>query len=165
MGAECTGKTVLARELARHYHTVWVPEYLREFVDKKKSVPDLADIAEIARGQKESEATLLAEAQEVLFCDTCLLMTVIYSDYYLGDCPREIRQTDLEESFDLYLFTQDDIPWVEDSFQRDGPQVRALIQKRIKEELELRKIDYLAVSGSAEERLQLCIGAIDPLLR
>ncbi len=34
-GPESTGKTTLARELAEHYGTAWIPEYLREYLDVK----------------------------------------------------------------------------------------------------------------------------------
>ena len=33
LGAESTGKSTLAETLARRHGTLWVPEYLREFVD------------------------------------------------------------------------------------------------------------------------------------
>src|ERR1035437_2749974 len=33
IGAECTGKTTLARALAEHFDCPWVPEYLRDFCD------------------------------------------------------------------------------------------------------------------------------------
>src|SRR5438105_15460655 len=33
VGAESTGKTTLAEELARHFDTVWVPEYGREYTE------------------------------------------------------------------------------------------------------------------------------------
>ncbi|MEG2902189.1 MAG: AAA family ATPase, partial [Massilia sp.] len=32
LGAESSGKSTLSEALARRYDTVWVPEYLREFV-------------------------------------------------------------------------------------------------------------------------------------
>src|SRR5262249_49670455 len=35
VGAESTGKTTLAGQLARHYQTVWAPEYAREYLDTK----------------------------------------------------------------------------------------------------------------------------------
>ncbi|HEX6042108.1 AAA family ATPase [Longimicrobium sp.] len=35
IGAESTGKTTLARALARHYETVWVPEFGREYWEGK----------------------------------------------------------------------------------------------------------------------------------
>lgn len=161
VGAECTGKTTLVHELARHYRTAWVPEYVREFVDKKKSLPELADIIKIAHGQKEREAILSAKAKQILFCDTNLMMTVLYSDYYLGTCPPEVRQAAQEEYHDLVLFAQDDIPWIPDTLQRDGPEVRAILQDRIRQELNRRKIEYLPITGALKERLHGSIEAID----
>ena len=34
-GSECTGKTTLATELAQHYGTAWVTEFVRQFVEAK----------------------------------------------------------------------------------------------------------------------------------
>tara|TARA_B110000114_G_scaffold38957_1_gene40731 strand:- start:580 stop:774 length:195 start_codon:yes stop_codon:yes gene_type:complete len=33
-GPESTGKTTLSKQLARHYNTVWTPEYAREYLQK-----------------------------------------------------------------------------------------------------------------------------------
>lgn len=35
VGAESTGKTVLAQNLAKHFNTEWVPEYGRDYTDEK----------------------------------------------------------------------------------------------------------------------------------
>ena len=37
-GPESTGKTTLAERLAAHYKTNWVPEYAREYLQKKVGV-------------------------------------------------------------------------------------------------------------------------------
>ena len=34
-GPESTGKTTLSKALARHYNSVWVPEYAREYLQDK----------------------------------------------------------------------------------------------------------------------------------
>ena len=34
-GPESTGKTTLSNLLARHYNTVWAPEYAREYLQDK----------------------------------------------------------------------------------------------------------------------------------
>ena len=34
-GPESTGKTTLSKQLARHYNTVWTPEFAREYLQKK----------------------------------------------------------------------------------------------------------------------------------
>ena len=165
VGAECTGKTTLARALAGHYQTVWVPECVREFVDKKKSLPAAADIAKIARAQMEREAALTAQANRVLFCDTNLMMTVLYSDYYFGECPQAVRQAAEEENYDLTLFVQDDIPWVPDPMQRTRPEARKNVQELIRKELDRRKIKHHLISGTIEERLALSMSAVDHLLK
>jgi nicotinamide riboside kinase len=51
LGAESSGKSTLAAALADHYGTVWVPEYLREFVEIEARVPDESDQFGIARTQ------------------------------------------------------------------------------------------------------------------
>ena len=33
-GPESTGKTTLSGQLARHYNTVWAPEFAREYLQK-----------------------------------------------------------------------------------------------------------------------------------
>ena len=34
-GPESTGKTTLSIQLARHYNSVWVPEYARDYLQEK----------------------------------------------------------------------------------------------------------------------------------
>src|SRR5205814_1247680 len=49
LGAESSGKSTLAAALAEHYNTVWVPEFLREFVDTHQRVPREEDQYGIGR--------------------------------------------------------------------------------------------------------------------
>ena len=51
LGTASSGKTTLAAALAQRHHTLWVPEYLREFVDTAGRVPVAADQIHIARTQ------------------------------------------------------------------------------------------------------------------
>ena len=63
LGAESSGKSTLAAALATHYGTVWVPEYLREFVDTQGAgaVRDTTSI-DIARTQMEREDAAARQA-------------------------------------------------------------------------------------------------------
>ena len=58
-GPESSGKTTLAKALAKHYQTQWVEEYAREYLQKKweeqKAVCTLEDLPLIVEGQLESE--------------------------------------------------------------------------------------------------------------
>ena len=40
-GPESTGKTTLAKELAKEYQTHWVPEFARDYLQKKFHVKNL----------------------------------------------------------------------------------------------------------------------------
>ena len=76
-GPESTGKTTMSELLAKHYDTVWVAEYAREYLQDKwnnerKTCED-ADLIPIARGQIALENELALKADRILICDTDLL--------------------------------------------------------------------------------------------
>ncbi|MCB0468427.1 MAG: ATP-binding protein, partial [Aequorivita sp.] len=54
-GPESTGKTTLAEQLAEHYRTQWVPEFMRDYLQKKwdseKKLVEKKDLIPIAKGQ------------------------------------------------------------------------------------------------------------------
>ena len=54
VGAASSGKSTLAEGLAVRHQTLWVPEYLREFVDTEGRVPVAADQFHIASTDRKS---------------------------------------------------------------------------------------------------------------
>jgi len=163
VGAESTGKTTLSRLLAGHFKTVWLPEYGREYMDKKNDYPEPGDMENIAREHIEREDALMRKANRILICDTDLMVTSVLSEYYFGNCPDWILKASLERRYDLYLLTDTDIPWEADPFQREGPEVREMIHQRFLEELKKRDMPYVLVSGTVEKRKQTAIDAINRL--
>ena len=96
-GPESTGKTTLAQKLARHYNSVWVREYAREYLQNKwnnqRKTCEPNDLIEIARGQIRTENELSQKTNTVLICDTDLLETKVYSEsYYSGTCHPTIEK-------------------------------------------------------------------------
>ncbi|HJQ27307.1 MAG TPA: AAA family ATPase [Blastocatellia bacterium] len=167
VGAESTGKTTLARQLAAHYQTSWVPEFARQYLDLKDAERPLAaltfaDITEIARGQLTSEARLARQANRVLICDTELLTTRLWSEHFFGTCEDWIERATAERRYDLYLLTGVDVAWVADP-HRDAPQLREQFTSRLRRELESRERRCVMISGAADERLRRAIAAIDSL--
>ena len=102
-GSECTGKTTLAEALAEHYHTECVAEYARRFVLHKGAPPVYADVEAIARGQIALEDEVTGRSPDLVFQDTDLLSTVVYSRHYYGDCPAWIEDALMHRVPDLYL--------------------------------------------------------------
>jgi HTH-type transcriptional repressor of NAD biosynthesis genes len=127
-GPESSGKTTLSRHLARHYSTVWAPEYAREYLQNKwnneRKTCQNEDLLPIARGQMKLENELAKKADKLLICDTDLLVTKIYSEeYYGGYIHPELEKAALNNKYDLYLLTYIDTPWEEDDL-RDRPDQR-----------------------------------------
>lgn len=163
-GSECTGKTTLAEALAEHYGTLWVPEFVRQYVDEKQGPLRYEDVEPIARGQIELEERLAAEASRLLVQDTDLLSTVIYSRHYYGRCPRWIEEALGQRLADLYLLAGIDVPWVPDGEQRDRGERREEMQELFRAALEDRGLAFVEVHGSRRRRLEQAVGAIDELL-
>jgi len=80
-GPESTGKSELAKKLAKHYNTVWVPEFSREYIDNINRPYDYDDIIEIAKGQLNREKEAEKKANKFLFCDTELIVAKIWSEF------------------------------------------------------------------------------------
>lgn len=163
-GAESTGKTTLAARLAAHYDTVWLPEYVRRFVEEKGGAPVAADVAPLVRGHLAAEAALLPCARRLLVYDTDLLSTCLYSRYYFGACPAWVEQAAFARAADLYLLADDDIPWAPDPGQRDGPDVRAAVQHLFREALQTHGLPHVVLSGPLDTRLATAVSAVDALL-
>lgn len=167
-GPESTGKTTLCQQLARHYNTVWVPEYARDYLQNKwnneRITCEPKDLLPIARGQIRLENELTKKASRVLFCDTDLLETKVYSEaYYLGHCDPVLERYALKNWYQLYLLTYIDVPWELDDL-RDKPNERETMFQYFKETLEKYNRNFIILKGTKKKRVQKAIAHIDKLL-
>ncbi|MCK0158639.1 ATP-binding protein [Cellulophaga sp. F20128] len=167
-GPESTGKTTLSEQLARHYNSVWVPEYAREYLQNKwnneRKTCEPNDLLPIAEGQMKLENTLSKKASNVLICDTDLLETKVYSEaYYVGDCDPILEKHALENTYDLYLLTYIDIPWEADDL-RDKPEEREEMFNYFKNTLLKYDRNFIILKGNKPTRLATAINHIDKLL-
>ncbi|MGS2741466.1 AAA family ATPase [Sinomicrobium sp. M5D2P17] len=168
IGPESTGKTTLSRQLAAHYNTLWVPEYMREYLQKKwdreQKTCEPEDMLPIAEGQMLMENKKSALAHTLLFCDTNLLELKVYSEIYYGECDPDIEKFALHNKYDLYFLTYIDIPWEEDDL-RDKPGEREPMFRYFKNTLEEYKKPYVVLKGNEEERLMEAIGHVEHLMK
>ena len=126
LGPESTGKTELAKALAVHYGTVWVPEFSREYLNAMKRPYNYIDILAIAKGQFENEQELLTKAKAFIFSDTEFIVNKIWCDEKYGKChPWIIEMIDNHPS-DLYLLCNTDLPWEDDPL-RENPLDRDIL--------------------------------------
>jgi NadR type nicotinamide-nucleotide adenylyltransferase len=162
LGAESSGKSTLCEALARHYRTVWVPEYLREFVDTRGRVPFESDQYPIACTQRAREDQAAARAGRFLFCDTTPLMTALYSRQYWDRVDPQLARLDSRHDYARTLVTAPDSPWEPDGLQRESEEVRPTVHRMLLETLQARAIPFVLLEGSLEQRLQRVEALLGP---
>ena len=159
-GPESTGKSFLAEKLARHFHTWWVPEFARVYIDHLDRNYTYDDILFIAKSQKESESVAINMAKSFVFCDTDLIVTKIWCEYKYGKCHQWILDNIENSNYDLYLLLNIDLPWQPDA-QREHPDSRKELFELYLEELKSRRLPFEIISGVGDERLQNAINIIE----
>jgi NadR type nicotinamide-nucleotide adenylyltransferase len=163
LGAESSGKSTLCGALARRYGTVWVPEYLREFVDTHARVPFEADQVGIALTQRAREDAAALQANDFLFCDTTPLMTALYSRVYWGRVDPQLAQLAATNDYALTLVTAPDTPWIADGLMRESEEMRQRVFGMLVEELDARGIRFVLLEGDLPHRLRQVEAALKVL--
>lgn len=167
VGAESTGTTTMAKALAQHYETVWVPEYGRIYSESKlysKNADQWTtkEFIHIARKQSEMEDDLGQLANRMIICDTNAFATAIWHERYMGRESQEVKKIAAKRKYAFYFLTDVNIPFVQDG-TRDGEHLREWMHHRFEEELQKQKVTYAVLSGTHEERLKKAITLIDNL--
>lgn len=120
-GPESTGKTTLAKDLAAHFETLYMPEYGRIY-DEQFRPGDWtpAHLVTIAETHEAMRRALGPKANRLLIEDTDVLLTAVWSDALAGAVdPWFDRDIELA---DLYLLTDIDVPWVGDGLRLFGEE-------------------------------------------
>ena len=167
-GPESSGKTTLSKHLARHYNTVWTPEFAREYLQHKwnneRKTCENSDLLPIAIGQMKLENELAKKADKLLICDTDLLETKVYSEeFYGGYVHPDLEKAALTNTYDLYLLTYIDTPWEEDDL-RDRPELRLEMFQAFENALKKYNRPYILLKGDRKKRLETAVKKIDEIL-
>ncbi|HEY8048393.1 MAG TPA: ATP-binding protein [Ramlibacter sp.] len=168
LGAESTGKTTLAQELAAGFarqgrSAVAVPEALRDWCAANGRTPRPDEQMGIAQEQERRVDEARAGA-DVVIADTTALMVAVYSAMLFEDHTLYRFAIERQRGYDVTLVTGLDLPWVADGLQRDGPHVQQPIDAQVREMLGKHAIAYRVVYGKGDERLRNALAAIDASL-
>ena len=151
LGGESTGKTTLARALAQELCTEWVPEYGREVWMEKEGRLDFEDMEEIGRVQIETEEAAALRANRWVICDTSPLTTLFYSGHLFGRASPGMERM-AERPYDLTVLLAPEIDFEQDG-SRYGGDFRVRQHAWYLRELAARRIPYLLVTGTLEDRV------------
>ena len=164
VGPESTGKSTITAQLAKHYHTLWVPEYARYYCAALQEECNLHDEANMFHGQVALEESILAIAEkDFVFCDTTFITVKIWSDEVFGETPNVVLDALPQYHYDLYLLMDIDLPWQEDPL-RDFPHKREHFMQVWHQELKALNANYVVVGG-LDDRLANCIAQVDLFLK
>jgi NadR type nicotinamide-nucleotide adenylyltransferase len=174
IGPESTGKSTLCELLARHFNTIWVREFAREYLLQNGKKYAYEDLLTIAKGQIDLENKGLDELSEeqtessrtrLLFIDTDMHVMKVWSEFVFGKCDQYILDEIVHRKYDLYLLCDVDMPWIKDEL-REYPDLttREKLYHFYKDILINQNVPWVEVSGSYEERLQRAIEAVRKII-
>lgn len=169
VGTESCGKSTLVRNLATLYNTNFVEEHGRTYFEELGSYDTFEeDYLKIAYRQKHFEEQGLKRANKLLFIDTEALVTnrflMTYHGYGLKDT-QTLFQIAESQKYDLWLFLESDVEWVDDGTRTLGEQSeRDKGNDMLKGMLAIHDIDYVTVKGNYNERIKIALENVDKLL-
>jgi len=175
IGPESTGKSSLCEQLANHYNTEWVKEYAREYLLTNGTEYSYDNLLEIAKGQLalENAAIELVEnkttnisasnsTSQIILLDTNMYVLKVWCEFVFEKCHPWILNQIVENSYDLYLLCDVDLPWVKDEL-REYPdlEIREKLYHHYKDLLVNQSTPWVNISGNYQQRLLNAINAIE----
>lgn len=166
VGSESGGKSTLVRNLARVFDTAWVGEYGREVTEALNTTWTLPeDYRRIAVGHAERVYEATERANRVLFVDTEAHVTRGFMQAYHGMSDPVVDAVAATQDFDLVLFLEPDVPWVDDGTRVLGEEgQRRKATNRLKGYLVEAGADFVTVSGDWDRRFSVAEQAVVDLL-
>jgi len=160
-GPESTGKSTLSEQLAKHYHTVFIPEYARTYVENLGRPYAFADVEKIAYRQIEEVKEFAIKANGLLFLDTFLIITKVWFDVVYQKCPEWLIKAIRHCDIDLFLLCTTDLPWEPDDVRENGGEMREKLFKIYQQELINFNLPYAIIEGKGAKRLENAVRLIN----
>ncbi|HYE38705.1 MAG TPA: ATP-binding protein, partial [Ramlibacter sp.] len=165
LGAESTGKTRLAGELAAHLRAagmqaVAVPEALRAWCEREGRAPRPEEQLGVAQAQERQVDEAAAAGAACVIADTTALMVLVYSGMLFEDDPLYRFAIERQQGYDATLVTGLDLPWQPDGLQRNPSQPREPVDALVRTLLQRAGVPFQVVYGSGTQRLRGALAAL-----
>jgi nicotinamide riboside kinase len=184
VGAESTGTTTLAGELADRLSVPWVPEFLRHYCEVRAEeagtiwdvVWTAADFDEVADGQDRIEREVISAwvsdpersrpggRGPLVICDTDALATALWSRRYLGPPAPRFLQRAAARPPALYLLTSPEGVEFHQDGLRDGEHIRGEMADWFRVALREQEVPWAELTGDRPTRVRRALQVIDRVL-
>lgn len=171
IGGESVGKSTLTINLAHYYNTNYLEEVGREL--SELSGTDIymqsEDFTRILLEHKAKELRLLSQSNKILFEDTDCLITRFFMEFLedekLKDNANLAEAIARLNSYDLILFLEPDVTWVQDGDRSEVMAAdRVKYSNQIKELYKRMGFSFKIISGNYVERFEQAVELVDELL-
>jgi HTH-type transcriptional regulator, transcriptional repressor of NAD biosynthesis genes len=158
LGGESCGKTTLAKLLASHLDTAWVPEFGRELWEQQDGKLQLPDMLKIGQTQIAHERLIGRKARRWLICDTTPMTTAFYSEQMFGCIDPALQQL-AKRKYGHIILCAPDFDFVQDG-TRQSAEFRNLQHDWYINQFQNLGLAFSIVHGSVSERLEKVYAAI-----
>lgn len=167
VGTESCGKTMLAQKLAKFYNTSYVEEVGRSYCERYSNQlrPEMFNL--IAMDHFLLQVKKSEESNKVLFIDSEATITQYYLEmYFKGGKSELIEQIIKLQEYDLVIFLEPDVKWVDDGLRFAGDEKeRKRNNEKLKKMYAERKINFVSIGGSYDERFNKSREFVDGLFK
>ncbi|MBT3397688.1 multifunctional transcriptional regulator/nicotinamide-nucleotide adenylyltransferase/ribosylnicotinamide kinase NadR [archaeon] len=167
VGTESCGKSTLAKKLAKFYNTEFVHEVGREYCEKFSNLLTREMFDQIAMEHSLLQLKKAETSNKVLFVDSEATITQYYLEMYLpGERSKLIEEIIALQNYDLVIFLEPDVKWVEDGFRFAGEDAQRIKNnEKLKQMFQERCINFISVDGNYDERFNKSRELVDNLFK
>jgi len=167
IGTESCGKSTLTKKLAKFYNTNYVHEVGRDYCVKYSNHLTSEMFNEISMEHWLLQKKLIKESNKILFVDSDAVITQYYLDMYFNGSKSELIEEIVKiQNYDLVLFLEPDVKWVNDGIRFAGEnEIRLKNNEKLKKMFNERKISFISISGDYNERFIKSKKEIDKILK
>ena len=164
IGPESTGKSTLCEQLSHHFHSPWVPEYARKYIERLERPYTYEDVEQIAMYQVEELSIGAIPGKPFIFYDTELIITKVWFLHHYKKMPSWLDEAIKGCDIAHYLLCYPDLPWEYDPL-RENPEIREELFEWYRREVEALGIPYTIVRGDGTARTEQAIEALNQIMK
>ena len=156
IGPESTGKSEVVKILADRFNTTHVPEYAKSLIESQDGEFYPENVKQVAYAQIRKEKAIERMINKVLFCDSDVITTMVWSEILFGVIPNELIEIAKNQHYDITYLCKPDTEWVDDIHRNvvkvdDQLTFREEMFNRMEELLKQYGRRYKVISGNNKE--------------